>query len=30
PAIPFDDLGVARYAAGFRPTSSHRLHGAHQ
>ncbi|WP_165430877.1 D-amino acid dehydrogenase [Atlantibacter hermannii] len=29
PAIPFDDLGVARYAAGFRPTSSHRLHGAH-
>ena len=30
PAIPFDDLGVARYAAGFRTTSSHRLHGAHQ
>ena len=30
PAIPFDDLGVTRYAAGFRPTSSHRLHGAHQ
>ncbi|WP_312982606.1 D-amino acid dehydrogenase [Atlantibacter sp.] len=30
PAIPFDDLGVARYSSGFRPTSSHRLHGAHQ
>ncbi|WP_312585841.1 D-amino acid dehydrogenase [Atlantibacter sp.] len=30
PAIPFDDLSVARYSRGFRPTSSHRLHGAHQ
>lgn len=30
PAIPFDDLGVARYSSGFRPMSSHRLHGAHQ
>lgn len=29
PAILFDDLGVARYSSGFRPTSSHRLHGAH-
>ncbi|HBI09329.1 MAG TPA: D-amino acid dehydrogenase [Franconibacter pulveris] len=30
PAIPFDDLGVARYRPDFTPSSSHRLHGAHQ
>lgn len=30
PAIPYDDLGVARYSSGSRPTSSRRLHGAHQ
>ncbi|ELY4480288.1 D-amino acid dehydrogenase [Cronobacter turicensis] len=29
PAIPFEDLSVARYAPGFTPSSSHRLHGAH-
>ncbi|KNC09601.1 amino acid dehydrogenase [Klebsiella sp. RIT-PI-d] len=29
PAIPFDDLGVARYSAGFRPSTPAHLHGAH-
>ena len=29
PAIPFDDLAVARYQPGFSPGHSHRLHGAH-
>ena len=29
PAIPFDDLGVARYGAGFRPSTPAHLHGAH-
>ncbi|MDU2942090.1 MAG: D-amino acid dehydrogenase [Enterobacteriaceae bacterium] len=29
PTIPFDDLGVARYETGFRPSSSTHLHGAH-
>jgi D-amino-acid dehydrogenase len=29
PAIPFDDLSVARYSPGFRPTGSPRLHNAH-
>lgn len=29
PAIPFEDLSVARYAPGFTPSRSQRLHGAH-
>ncbi|HKN03911.1 MAG TPA: D-amino acid dehydrogenase [Buttiauxella sp.] len=29
PAIPFDDLAVARYSPGFTPTGSQRLHNAH-
>ncbi len=29
PAIACEDLSVARYSAGFTPSSSHRLHGAH-
>lgn len=29
PAIPGEDLGVARYAPGFTPLSARQLHGAH-
>ncbi|KMK19066.1 amino acid dehydrogenase [Pluralibacter gergoviae] len=29
PAIPFEDLSVARYAPGFTPSRSQQLHGAH-
>ncbi|HKM97643.1 MAG TPA: D-amino acid dehydrogenase, partial [Buttiauxella sp.] len=29
PAIPFDDLAIARYSPGFAPTGSQRLHNAH-
>ncbi|WP_435945350.1 D-amino acid dehydrogenase [Dryocola sp. BD586] len=29
PAIPFDDLSVARYLPGFSPAGSQRLHSAH-
>ncbi|HEI8827949.1 TPA: D-amino acid dehydrogenase [Klebsiella pneumoniae] len=29
PAIPYDDLAVARYSPGFTPARPQRLHGAH-
>ena len=29
PAIPYDDLSVARYHAGFTPSRPQHLHGAH-
>ena len=29
PAIPFEDLSVARYAPGFTPSRTQQLHGAH-
>lgn len=30
PAIPYDDLSVARYRPGFTPSRQQQLHGAHQ
>ena len=30
PAIPYDDLSVARYSPGFTPARAQHLHGAHQ
>lgn len=29
PAIPYDDLAVARYSPGFTPARPQHLHGAH-
>ncbi|EBB6936396.1 D-amino acid dehydrogenase, partial [Salmonella enterica] len=29
PAIPYDDLSVARYRSDFTPTPPQRLHSAH-
>ncbi|SQI94921.1 D-amino acid dehydrogenase small subunit [Klebsiella oxytoca] len=29
PAIPYDDLAVARYGRGFTPARAQHLHGVH-